>query len=248
MGVDRDYLVLGLVVAVVVVGAVLALIQPSGSAPGSQGNTVAQSGGLSCRYVYPWVPQVNVSVINQVRESLGEKPLVWSQCLATFAFLRSQFLVSYWESTGYIGHFFLPQNITQFFIGNGTVYEDMYFIPTTLGVLSVVHHYVLNYTGMSVSVYVSVVNNTFIVSVNGTQYSVSLAQLPYNQSAQLMLLFADPGHAYPLLNPNVAYIGGYVQTVVNNMGSCQWVVKYEIAYCTPTQQANTWIVGVFEIG
>jgi len=53
------------------------LVKPSPHAPT----------GISCNYTLP-IEQVNISVINYVRSYLHEKPLVWNQCLGTFAYLR----------------------------------------------------------------------------------------------------------------------------------------------------------------
>ena len=202
--------------------------------------------GISCNYTLP-IEQVNISVINYVRAYLHEKPLVWNQCLGTFAYLRYETVTSYWISTGFFGHFFLTDNITSFFTSHVTVYEDMFGVPTNYGVLMVIPHYVLNYMTAVVYVNNTVVGNTWIINVNGTRLVVYLNQLTTNETAQLALFLADPGHAYPLLDPNITYYGYYEAPITVPYSNCQWISLYEEAYCYGTTPTN-WIVGVMELG
>jgi hypothetical protein len=212
------------------------LVKPSPHAPT----------GISCNYTLP-IEQVNISVINYVRSYLHEKPLVWNQCLGTFAYLRYETVTDYWVSTGFFGHFFLTDNITSFFTSSPKIYEDMFGVPINYGVLMVVPHYVLNYTTAVVYVNNTVVGNTWIINVNGTSLVVYLNQLTTNETAQLALFLADPGHAYPLLDPNITYYGYYEAPITVPFSSCQWVSIYEEAYCSGVSP-STWIVGVMELG
>ncbi len=212
------------------------LVKPSPHAPT----------GISCNYTLP-IEQVNISVINYVRSYLHEKPLVWNQCLGTFAYLRYETVTSYWVSTGFFGHFFLTDNITSFFTSSPKIYEDMFGVPINYGMLMVVPHYVLNYTTAVVYVNNTVVGNTWIINVNGTSLVVYLNQLTTNETAQLALFLADPGHAYPLLDPNITYYGYYEAPITVPFSSCQWVSIYEEAYCSGVSP-STWIVGVIELG
>ena len=213
------------------------LVKPSPHAPT----------GISCKYTLPYVEQVNISVINYVRSYLHEKPLTWNQCLGTFAYLRYETVTDYWASTGFFGHFFLTDNITSFFTSSPKIYEDMFGVPTNYGVLMVVPHYVLNYTAFVVYVNNTVVGNTWIIDVNGTRLVVYLNQLTTNETVQLALFFADPGHAYPLLDPNITYYGYYEAPITVPFNNCQWVSIYEEAYCYGITPTN-WIVSVMEVG
>jgi hypothetical protein len=201
---------------------------------------------ISCKYTLPYVEQVNISVINYVRAYLHENPLVWNQCLGTFAYLRYETATDYWVSTGFFGHFFLTNNETSFFTSSPKIYEDMFGVPTNYGVLMVVPHYVLNYTTSVVYVNNTVVGNTWIIDVNGTRLVVYINQLTTNETAQLALFFADPGHAYPLLDPNITYYGYYEAPITVPFSNCQWISLYEEAYCYGTTPTN-WIVGVMEL-
>jgi len=238
----NKYVLAGVVVAMAL-GVVLTMIAPSYTVvkPSPRVPTA-----VSCKYVLPYVEQVNVSVINYVRAYLHENPLVWNQCLGTFAYLRYETVTDYWVSTGFFGHFFLTDNITSFFTSRVTVYEDMFGVPTNYGVLMVVPHYVLNYTAFVVYVNNTVVGNTWVIDVNGTRLVVYTNQLISNQTAQLLLFLADPGHAYPLLDPNITYYGYYEAPVTVPFSSCQWVSIYEEAYCYGTTPTN-WVVGVMEL-
>jgi hypothetical protein len=240
---DRWY-VLGGVVLAMALGIVLTmltspytLVKPSPHVPTT----------ISCNYTLPYVEQVNISVINYVRAYLHEKPLVWNQCLGTFAYLRYETVTDYWASTGFFGHFFLTDNITSFFTSHVMVYEDMFGVPTNYGVLMVVPHYVLNYTASVVYVNNTVVGNTWIINVNGTRLVVYLNQLTTNETVRLALFLADPGHAYPLLDPNITYYGYYEAPTTVPYSNCQWISIYEEAYCYGTTPTN-WIVGVMELG
>jgi hypothetical protein len=240
---DRWYVIGGVLLAMAL-GIVLTmltspytLVKPSPHVPTA----------ISCKYTLPYVEQVNISVINYVRAYLHEKPLVWNQCLGTFAYLRYETVTDYWASTGFFGHFFLTDNITTFFTLHVTVYEDMFGVPTNYGVLIVVPHYVLNYTTFVVYVNNTVVGNTWIIDVNGTRLVVYINQLTTNETAQLALFFADPGHAYPLLDPNITYYGYYEAPITVPFSDCQWVSLYEEAYCYGITPTN-WIVGVMELG
>jgi hypothetical protein len=213
------------------------LVKPSPHAPT----------GISCNYTLPYVEQANISVINYVRAYLHEKPLVWNQCLGTFAYLRYETVTDYWASTGFFGHFFLTSNETSFFTSHVTVYEDMFGVPTNYGVLMVVPHYVLNYTTFVVYVNNTVVGNTWVIDVNGTMLVVYINQLTTNETAQLALFLADPGHAYPLLDPNITYYGYYEAPTTILYSNCQWISIYEEAYCSGVSP-STWIVGVMELG
>jgi len=92
-----------------------------------------------------------------------------------------------------------------------------------------------------------VVGNTWIINVNGTSLVVYLNQLTTNETAQLALFLADPGHAYPLLDPNITYYGYYEAPITVPFSNCQWVSIYEEAYCYGITPTN-WIVGVMELG
>jgi len=240
---DRWYVIGGVLLAMAL-GIVLTmltspytLVKPSPHAPT----------GISCKYTLPYVEQVNISVINYVRSYLHEKPLTWNQCLGTFAYLRYETVTDYWASTGFFGHFFLTDNITSFFTSSPKIYEDMFGVPTNYGVLMVVPHYVLNYTAFVVYVNNTVVGNTWIIDVNGTRLVVYLNQLTTNETVQLALFFADPGHAYPLLDPNITYYGYYEAPITVPFNNCQWVSIYEEAYCYGITPTN-WIVSVMEVG
>ncbi len=239
----RWYVLIGVVVAMAL-GIVLTMLTPTYTVvkPPSHAPTT-----ISCKYTLPYVEQASISVINYVRSYLHEKPLTWNQCLGTFAYLRYETVTDYWASTGFFGHFFLTDNITSFFTSHVTVYEDMFGVPTNYGVLMVVPHYVLNYTAFVVYVNNTVVGNTWVIDVNGTRLVVYLNQLTTNETVQLALFFADPGHAYPLLDPNITYYGYYEAPITVPFSSCQWISIYEEAYCYGTSP-STWVVGVMELG
>ena len=193
------------------------------------------------------LPQLNITVINQLRESLHEQPLAWSYGLAAFAFYRSLTVVHYWESTGVFMHAYLQQNITQWFSpSSAVVYEDLLAVPQNGGVLTVVPSYTLRYGNTTVVVNITQAGNSLVISVNGTKIviSTSTSQLLGNLTNDLLLFLIDPGHAYPLLDPSAKSIGAYATTYALPYTSCTWMQTYEEAYCTGNQQTNWYVIAV----
>jgi hypothetical protein len=231
----REVIALVVVLAVIVVAGVYSLlfIKP-------QVKPAVQQQVVNATICLPTqAPQV----INVVRANLGEKPLVGLTCLNQFAEIRYEHVVSYFLSTGIFGHVNFTEDRQRYsYLLPGETYEDLMLIPWNAAAVPYVTHYVLNYTNAKVFVNVRGMGNVLFIDVNGTTYEVVWSQAYNNLTAALMLFLVDPGHAYPILDPNATAIGIAYGSVTAPYSTCTYISMYEEAFCYGNQPTNYEVV------